>query len=281
MLKIEFNKKFISLLSNIAVDAGKKILLEYNKKKINYKNDGSPVTNADKVANEYIVKLLKKYNSKIPILSEESPPNVGILESDFFWAVDPLDGTKEFISNSPNYTVNIALIKNKHPIFGVVYAPISDILWMGYHNSNSNSNSKINRNKNYISYKLSNASIAIMAPTQDWKKICVSKKPKIIKILTSKSHRSNKLNGWISLNYKNEDIQIKEIGSSLKICLIADGSAHLYPRFGRTCIWDTAAAHAVINGSGGSITILGSDLELQYDKNIYNPEFLVSYNPYK
>ena len=273
MSKLKFDEQFFSFISGIAINAGSKILKEYKKKNdVYYKNDGSPVTIADRIANETIVKSLLEYNSEIPILSEESSPSSSLLDSDIFWAVDPLDGTKEFLSNRPDFTVNIALIKNTYPIFGVVYAPVYDVLWAGYHDRNDNNYSK--------SYKLTQASVEIKNTDLAWKKISVEKTPKIIMVLTSISHRSNKLDAWINTNYKNQIIQVIEKGSSLKICFVADGSGHLYPRFGRTCVWDTAAGHAIVNSSGGSVTIMGTKSELQYRKSIYNNEFLVSNESY-
>lgn len=273
MSKLKFDEQFFSFISGIAINAGSKILKEYKKKNdVYYKNDGSPVTIADRIANEIIVKSLLEYNSEIPILSEESPPSSSLLDSDIFWAVDPLDGTKEFLLNRPDFTVNIALIKNTYPIFGVVYAPVYDVLWAGYHDRNDNNYSK--------SYKLTQASVEIKNTDLAWKKISVEKTPKIIMVLTSISHRSNKLDAWINTNYKNQIIQVIEKGSSLKICFVADGSGHLYPRFGRTCVWDTAAGHAIVNSSGGSVTIMGTKAELQYKKSIYNNEFLVSNESY-
>ena len=273
MSKLKFDGQFFSFISGIAINAGLKILKEYKKKKeVYYKNDGSPVTMADKIANEYIIKTLTEYDSQIPILSEESSPSSSLLDSEIFWAVDPLDGTKEFLSNRPDFTVNIALIKNTYPVFGVVYAPIYDILWAGYHDRNDNNYSK--------SYKLTQASVEIKNTDLVWKKISVDKEPLTTIILTSKSHRSNKLDAWINKNYKNHNIEVIEKGSSLKICFVADGSGHLYPRFGRTCVWDTAAGHAIVNSSGGSVTIMGTKSELQYKKSIYNNEFLVSNESY-
>ena len=272
MIKIDCDTNFFHLISNIAINAGKKIISEHHKKNVEYKSDGSPVTSADKIANEFIVQSLQTYNSKIPILSEESNPNPDLLNSDILWAVDPLDGTKEFISNSPDFTVNIALIKNCYPIFGVIYGPVCDTLWLGYHERDNYECSK--------SYKLTNAFHSIKDSNPNWKKISVDNESTVITVLTSKSHKSNKLHDWVGLNCKNKDIKIIEKGSSLKICYVADGTAHLYPRFGRTCIWDTAAGHAIVNSSGGSITVLGSKFELKYEKGIYNPDFLVSHKSY-
>ena len=273
MTKIKFDNNFFSFISSIAVDAGLKILTEFKKKKqAHYKNDGSPVTAADKIANELIVKSLLEYSSEIPILSEESSPDSSFLDSDVLWAVDPLDGTKEFLSNSPDFTVNIALIKNMYPIFGVVYAPMYDVLWAGYHDRIENKYSR--------SFKVIQASKEIKNVNTAWKKITVDKKPLTTMILTSKSHRSDKLDAWINKNYKNQNIELIEKGSSLKICFVADGTGHLYPRFGRTCVWDTAAGHAIVNSSGGSVTVMGTKTEMHYRNGIYNVEFLVANKSY-
>ena len=165
MNKIKFDEKFIILMATIAISAGEKIISEFKNKDFVTKRDGSPVTKADMIANEFIVHSLQEFNHEIPILSEESPLDVNILNSEFLWAVDPLDGTKEFISNSPDFTVNISLIKNYYPIFGIIYAPMFDILWLGIHLREDEKLSK--------SLKLYKASRAICDIKQNWKKISV------------------------------------------------------------------------------------------------------------
>ena len=170
-----------------------------------------------------------------------------------FWLIDPLDGTKEFIKRNGEFTVNIALISNNKPILGVVYAPVLDITWYGVINEGS--------------FKLSKNSKT---------RITVIKPNDIMKVVTSRSHANNpKLDTFLE-DYPNHELV--KMGSSMKICLVADGSAHIYPRLGPTMEWDTAAAHAVVKYAGGNIYDLNNNKELEYNKfSLLNPEFLVNH----
>jgi len=239
--------------------AGEKILEIYNdnnyKSSIEIKKDASPLTIADKASNNVIVNSLNKINNKIPILSEEEK------EIDYstrkkwnlFWLVDPLDGTKEFINRNGEFTVNIALIENNTPIMGVVYAPVLNKLWYGLKNHGS---FVINDKKN---------------PTKILKK---EPSENTIKIVSSRSHANNeKLKNYLKQFKKYE---LVNMGSSIKMCLVADGSAHYYPRFGPTMEWDTGAAHAVVKYANGNIYNIDTDEELVYNKeNLLNPGFIV------
>ena len=239
--------------------AGEKILEIYNdnnyKSSIEIKKDASPLTIADKASNNVIVNSLNKINNKIPILSEEER------EIDYsnrkkwnlFWLVDPLDGTKEFINRNGEFTVNIALIENNTPIMGVVYAPVLNKLWYGLKNHGS---FVINDKKN---------------PTKILKK---EPSENTIKIVSSRSHANNeKLKNYLKQFKKYE---LVNMGSSIKMCLVADGSAHYYPRFGPTMEWDTGAAHAVVKYANGNIYNIDTDEELVYNKeNLLNPGFIV------
>ena len=239
--------------------AGEKILEIYNdnnyKSSIEIKKDASPLTIADKASNNVIVNSLNKINNKIPILSEEER------EIDYstrkkwnlFWLVDPLDGTKEFINRNGEFTVNIALIENNTPIMGVVYAPVLNKLWYGLKNHGS---FVINDKKN---------------PTKILKK---EPSKNTIKIVSSRSHANNeKLKNYLKQFKKYE---LVNMGSSIKMCLVADGSAHYYPRFGPTMEWDTGAAHAVVKYANGNIYNIDTNEELVYNKeNLLNPGFIV------
>jgi len=239
--------------------AGEKILEIYNdnnyKSSIEIKKDTSPLTIADKASNNVIVNSLNKINNKIPILSEEER------EIDYstrkkwnlFWLVDPLDGTKEFIKRNGEFTVNIALIENNIPIMGVVYAPVLNKLWYGLKNHGSF----------VINDKSNPTKILKKEPSED-----------TIKIVSSRSHANNeKLKNYLKQFKKYELINM---GSSIKMCLVADGSAHYYPRFGPTMEWDTGAAHAVIKYANGNIYNIDTDEELVYNKeNLLNPGFIV------
>tara|TARA_B100000902_G_scaffold32472_1_gene38873 strand:- start:1535 stop:2305 length:771 start_codon:yes stop_codon:yes gene_type:complete len=239
--------------------AGDKILEIYNdnnyKSSIEIKKDASPLTIADKASNSVIVDSLKKITNDIPILSEEEK------EIDYstrkkwnrFWLVDPLDGTKEFINRNGEFTVNIALIENNTPIMGIVYSPVKEKLWYGL--------------KDHGSFIINNKQEPIK----------ISKKEPsngTIKIVSSRSHANNeKLKNYLKQFKKYE---LVNMGSSIKMCLVADGTAHYYPRFGPTMEWDTGAAHAVVKYANGNIYNIDTDEELNYNKeNLLNPGFIV------
>ena len=245
-----------SILS-IAKNAGIEILKIYNKSDlgITYKDDNSPLTLADKASNDTIEAALKKLTPDIPILSEEGK-NIDYSDREdwnLFWLIDPLDGTKEFIKRNGEFTVNIALISNNKPIIGVVYAPVLDTTWYGVINEGS-----FKLSKNY------KTRITVMKPND------------IMKVVTSRSHANNPRLDTFLEDYPNHELV--KMGSSMKICLVADGSAHIYPRLGPTMEWDTAAAHAVVKYAGGNIYDLNNNKELEYNKSsLLNPEFLVNH----
>ena len=239
--------------------AGEKILEIYNdnnyKSSIEIKKDATPLTIADKASNNVIINSLKKINTKIPILSEEEKEIDFSSRKDWnrFWLVDPLDGTKEFINRNGEFTVNIALIEDSSPVMGVVYAPVKKKLWYGL--------------KNHGSFLINNKE----------KPIKISKKKpldEIIKIVSSRSHANDKkLKKYLKKFKKHE---IVSMGSSIKMCLVADGTAHYYPRFGPTMEWDTGAAHAVVKYANGNIYNIDTKEELIYNKeNLLNPGFIV------
>jgi 3'(2'), 5'-bisphosphate nucleotidase len=221
------------------------------------KADGSPVTIADQKAEDLITKALKGITPDVLIVGEEAASEgyrPDLSEQEYFWLVDPLDGTKEFISGSGDYTVNIALIHNKKPVLGVVYAPVHGDL-----------------------YAACGAGTAVrwMEDSDMERPITVRDAPyNGLTIVSSKAHgRGEKLDNFLE-NYKIKK-QVQR-GSSLKMCTIAAGKADMYPRFGLTCEWDTAAAHAILNAAGGFITDING-VELTYggaDPKFLNPEFI-------
>ena len=243
---------------DLAERAGKDIINIYNNSidyNITYKSDSSPLTAADKASNKTICDGLEKITPDIPIISEEGKDISYSKRKTWktFWLIDPLDGTKEFINKNGEFSVNIALIDNNVPIMGVVHAPVIQTTWYGsvYHKSY-----KINNNKTF--------NIKVNSPNKE----------ESIKVVSSRSHSNNpKLEKYLK-QFKN--YSLVKMGSSIKICLVADGTAHVYPRFGPTMEWDTAAAHAVVKYAGGNIFDLNTDEELRYNKkNLLNPEFLV------
>ncbi len=250
---------FLKSIIDTSYIAGEKILEIYNdnnyKSSIEIKKDASPLTIADKASNDVIINSLKKINTKIPILSEEEKEIDFSSRKDWnrFWLVDPLDGTKEFINRNGEFTVNIALIEDSSPVMGVVYAPVKKKLWYGL--------------KNYGSFLINN----------NEKPIKISKKKpldEIIKIVSSRSHANDKkLKKYLK---KFKKYEIVSMGSSIKMCLVADGTAHYYPRFGPTMEWDTGAAHAVVKYANGNIYNIDTKEELIYNKeNLLNPGFIV------
>mgnify|MGYP001160144637 CR=1 FL=1 len=250
-------------ISNISVEAGRIILDFYNKNlDITFKTDESPLTQADLASNKFITDSIKKISPNIPILSEEE-----FIEWDIrkewkkYWLIDPLDGTKEFIKKNGEFTVNIALIENNRPILGVIYAPVSNELYFSKKNFGSYkilTNKKLNTldNANKISIKI--------------------KKKNHVKIIGSRSHSNPILHKWVSNNFN--EFEILQKGSSLKFCLIAEGFADIYPRFGPTSEWDIAAGHIILEEAGGRLKSIDNKEILYNEKeNILNPNFF-AYN---
>jgi len=238
----------------IAKAAGNKIMEVYQTEfNVKLKEDCSPVTQADQLANEIITKELNALEVKIPILSEEGKSIDFLYRKNWemYWLVDPLDGTKEFIKRNGDFTVNIALIKQNIPILGVVYAPAKKILFWGTNKLGSWSQ------KN----------------GENAQPIKVSKEINgILKIGASRSHNNEKINLFLS---KFPEYELYKMGSSLKICRVADGFIHLYPRLGPTMEWDTAAAHAILKSAGGDIIDLQTNSTMVYNKKkLLNNEFL-------
>ena len=250
-----FNDQIISQIKDISKLAGIEIMKIYKTDfKVNIKSDHSPVTQADTNANNVILKGLSELPIKYPILSEEGA-SISYKERvvwKSFWLVDPLDGTKEFIKKNDEFTVNIAFIHNSVPIFGVVYAPVYDLIYWG--------------GQGLGAFKAEGdepvTSISVKSDFLD-----------PIKLATSRSHPSLEMDLFLKQFKKYKLISM---GSSLKICSVADGSVHLYPRLGPTMEWDTAASHAIVKASGGDLIEYGTNNTLIYNKqNLLNPKFIV------
>lgn len=250
----------------IALEAGE-LTLEYFDETgfegADAKADGSPVTLADQEAEKLIQQKLEEILPGIPMVGEESSAaghRPDLTDQDYFWLVDPLDGTKEFISGRGDYTVNIALIYKGNPVLGVVYGPAVGELYAGFTEENGESRA-----------------VRWLEETENEKDIRVRRPPKEgMTVVSSRSHGSaQRLDRYLG-EYKIE--KLVKRGSSLKICIIASGKADLYPRFGPTCEWDTAAGDAILRSAGGII----KDLEgnpLTYggrDPKFLNPEFVAA-----
>jgi 3'(2'), 5'-bisphosphate nucleotidase len=251
--------QLIDPVKQIAAKAGELILNIYNsnfKSSIKTKIDNSPVTIADKKANDYITKQLKLLTPDIPIISEEDKqiPFSKRKRFNYYWLVDPLDGTKEFIKKNDEFTVNIALIKSNQPILGVIYLPVKDFIYWGIKHNGSYSI------KNNHCSKL-NANIF------DTKDIG-------LKILLSRSHLDDSTIKYLD-NF-NKPI-IHNIGSSLKFLYIAEGTADIYYRFTPTMEWDIAAAKIILEEAGGNIKNIISGKQLLFNKtSLINPGFIAT-----
>ena len=247
------NNNLSEALKILVIKAGLEILKVYKKpfgKKL--KNDNSPVTKADLISNQIICKGLKKLCPEIEIVSEENI-NKPARKNSLFWLVDPLDGTKEFIKKNGEFTVNIGLIKNGKPIYGIIYMPVSKEL---YFTENKNSYyGKVGRN-NKLTKKI---------------KIKIKKRSKNILAL-SRSH-IKKIDLKIILKKFNAN-KIIHSGSSIKICYVAHGKANIYPRLGTTMEWDIAAGDAILRNAGGKIKTLDGKVLKYGKKEFKNKSFI-------
>ncbi len=250
MLK-EINLKEIV---DIAIDAGKSIMKIYNKDfTIEYKNDKSPLTEADLKANEIICSSLKKLYPNIPIMSEENNQTKYEIRKkwEYYWCIDPIDGTKEFIKKNDEFTVNIALIYKNTPVLGVVYAPAIDEIYKAKKGEGAFKNSK---------------KLPLHVNTKPEEKLSV---------VASKSHLSQETQEFIDTLETNKVEQISK-GSSLKLCMVAEGVADIYPRLAPTMEWDTAAADAIVRESGKMTFQFEKNIPMIYNKrDLLNPWFLV------
>lgn len=251
-----------------SIAAGKVIMEIYRKDfQIDFKNDNSPLTEADTVANTVIMEYLKKTN--IPIISEENRQIPYTIRKDWTscWIVDPLDGTKEFIKKNDEFTVNIALVKNGLPEFGVIYAPAIGVLYFG----------DVTQQKAYR-ITIDHSNFTILEILKNATEIAPKKDLNIIRIVGSRSHMNQDTLDFVE-NIKiesNKEIEMVSKGSSLKFCLVAEGSADVYPRFAPTMEWDTAAGQAICMASGLRVIDNNTNIDMRYNKeSLLNNYFLV------
>ncbi len=241
----------------IAEEAGNLILEVYSSEfSVEYKEDSSPLTLADKRANEFITGALKTLYPDIPQIAEESVkiPYEKRKNWEYVWLIDPLDGTKEFINRNGEFTINIGLIQYGKPVLGVIYAPVKDLFYYSIKDKGAfkKEGSRIQRLPIY------------------------EKEKNVLKIIASRSHYTQKTKDFVEhLKEEFGNIDIVNIGSALKLCLIAEGSADIYPRFAPTMEWDTAAGHAIVDESGGVLLEYPSLIPLTYNKeSLINPWFI-------
>jgi 3'(2'), 5'-bisphosphate nucleotidase len=222
------------------------------------KSDRSPLTQADLASHRIIEAGLGQLTPAIPVLSEESANIPYAVRSQWhqYWLVDPLDGTREFIKRNGEFTVNIALIQEDRPVLGVVYAPVMDLLYFADEHG-------------AFKQQDQQTAIAIQARALNMQSITVA---------GSRSHADARLQGFIkNIEKKLSPIKLISMGSSLKICMVAEGLADLYPRLGLTSEWDTAAAQCVLEKAGGSLVdTTGKPLLYNTKESLLNPEFFAA-----
>ncbi len=247
---------------NDATVAAGAIIMEYRNAwikdgfDVDIKKDDSPVTQADKAADNYICEILRELTPDIPVISEEGSHNQAAAKDGFFWCVDPLDGTKTFIRGGKNFTVNIGLIHNFMPVYGAIYAPAHEQLYYGCVHEGLASKSV--RGGEHV----------------------------VIATRATPAHAEG-LTAYVSKNHgRKMDEQLKEAynitesipaSSSIKFCRLAEGLADIYPRFGPTMEWDTAAGHAILLAAGGRIDVMGEGNALRYSKQKFLNSNFVAY----
>ncbi len=264
------SEKYIDDAISAAISGGKAIMDVYKTDDfdVDFKADNSPLTKADKAAHIEIMAVLAK--TEYPVLSEEG------VELSYderrawknYWCVDPLDGTKEFIKRNGEFTVNIALVANQVPVMGVIYVPVLNELYIGLTGKGA--------------YKLSNISSAQPAVTFEEVKRNGTLLPfdhqlSKFTVVGSRSHMTDETKQLIEkLAVAHGETEIISKGSSLKLCMVAEGLAHIYPRFAPTMEWDTAAGHAIALAAGFEVTREDGVTPLLYNKeNLLNPWFIV------
>ncbi|AKG05682.1 3'(2'),5'-bisphosphate nucleotidase [Salimicrobium jeotgali] len=252
-----------------ALRAGQEIMNVYETDfDVEEKQDHSPITKADEKAHDIIVKHLEEYDPSIPILSEEGAQVSYSKRQDWdeYWLVDPLDGTKEFVKRNGEFTVNIALIREGKPVYGVIYAPALQDLYVADAEKGAYKFTSVLDN-----YK--DGLEALRLPAIEANKDTAT-------VIVSRSHQSEEEESFINRISENySSVNTLTSGSSLKLCLIAEGVADFYPRFKPTMEWDTAAGQAIVEIAGGKVHVANTDKDLTYNKEeLENPSFVASRN---
>ena len=251
---INLNEQRVQDLILLAESAGHAILNFYERDaEVRQKGDASPLTAADLASHQAILHGLQALTPDIPVLSEESTPidDQERLSWSTYWLVDPLDGTKEFLNRNGEFTVNIALIEDNVPSFGIVHVPVEGLTYVGQ------------AKKGAFRLDAAHTQVSLHVAEQ-------ASDP--LQILGSRSHPAPDLDAYLT---QQGPFIMKPVGSSLKFCRVAEGSADLYPRFGPTSEWDTAAGQAVLESAGGRVVDLqGHRLRYNLKTSLLNPYFL-------
>ncbi len=255
--------ELVDALVGYAREAGRAVLEIYEREDfgVTTKADESPLTEADLASHRILMAGLRSVSEELPILSEESemPPYDERRQWSAYFLIDPLDGTKEFINRNGEFTVNIALIEAGVAVMGVVHVPVTGVTYIGFTGSDSRSARVIDGDDN-----------AVPISTR-------SQSPSSLGVVGSRRHGSEALSAMVNrLQDEFTDVEFLSMGSSLKLCLVAEGKADFYPRVAPTCEWDTAAAQAVVEAAGGCVVDDALNV-LRYNQkdDILNPHFFV------
>lgn len=255
---------YLNAVIDIARQAGEAIMRVYETDfDVEKKSDNSPLTQADLAAHHLIVNALKQLTPHIPVLSEESESIAAAERNtwELYWLIDPLDGTREFIKRNGEFTVNIALIHHHTPIMGVVYAPVTELLYFAYSGQGAFKQAKY---APITPIRTRNFNIDMLV------------------IAGSRSHSDQRVQQFLANIHiaTGRTPELISMGSSLKICLVAQGTADVYPRLGPTSEWDTASAHCVLKEAGGDIfDEKGHVLRYNTKQSLLNPHFFATGNP--
>jgi 3'(2'), 5'-bisphosphate nucleotidase len=270
---MDHTRQLLRTAIEAAVLAAREILEVYNGPfDVEHKADNTPLTEADKRANEAITTVLTP--TGLPILSEEGrhAPYDERKQWNRLWIVDPLDGTKEFVRRNGEFTVNIALVEDHAPVFGVILAPVTGWLYYG--------GKSMGAYRHQVSDWISSEPNSIFLPdslTEVMHGIPVAEQERPFRVVASRSHMSPETQAFIEkqrIQWPN--LELINSGSSLKICLVAEGSADVYPRFAPTMEWDTAAGHAIAEGAGKNFTQADGTAMVYNKPDLLNPWFVVS-----
>jgi len=266
------NEQLLEIAIHASLNAGEKILKVYEKPfRVKYKEDESPVTEADLQASQLISKELEQ--TQIPVISEEETIPDYEARKDFirFWLVDPLDGTKEFVKKNGEFSVNIGLIENNFPLLGVVYMPVLKEIYFAAPSIGAY------KTEHEIFAQHDVKKFSLKELISHSKKLPFQK-PRLYTIVASRSHLSKETFAHLQkMKFEKGETSIIYSGSSVKMCWVAEGKANEYPRFGRTMEWDTAAGQAIVECAGGEFLNFETKKRLSYNKiSLGNPEFVVS-----
>lgn len=249
-------------VAHLAREAGAAILEVYaGDFDVRLKDDATPVTEADLRAQDVLERGLRALTPDVPVLGEERSDVPYEVRRSWsrLWLLDPLDGTREFVRRSGEFSVNVALVEAGRPVFGVVHAPVDGVDYVG--------------GRGWGAWRRVGdgpwTPVHVVAPAD-----------RTLRVLTSRSHTSGRTRAWLEGLAASWDVETRFRGSAIKACLVADGDAHLYVRLGPTSEWDTAAAQAVLEGAGGVLRAAGGDAPLTYNKpDLRNPDFYAAWGP--